>query len=122
MSPLDLKIEPAMYNKTRDRLKCSFCNLNEIEDDFHFLQICPGLCSLREKYIYLKILNSRKPSVYKVIQLLSTSNTIEMCNSGKCLHYANKHRTLNVNNQNFIDNFVCTLCMSPKIVVLLIMS
>lgn len=65
-----------------------------------FLLICPSLRSLREKYI--KKYYSRKPSVYKVTQLLhvSTTNTKDLCNYGKYLYYANKHRTLNVNNQN----------------------
>uniref|UniRef100_K1QT84 Reverse transcriptase zinc-binding domain-containing protein n=1 Tax=Magallana gigas TaxID=29159 RepID=K1QT84_MAGGI len=99
LSSHDLKIETGRYeNLTRDCRKCESCNLNVIEDEFHFLLICPSLCSLRDKYI--KKYYSRKPSVYKVIQLLSTSNTKELCNLGKYLYYANKQRTLHVNYPN----------------------
>lgn len=53
----------------------TFETLNEIKDEFHVLLICSSLRSLREKYI--KKYYSQKPSVCKVKQLLSTSNTSE---------------------------------------------
>lgn len=65
LSSHDLKIETGRYdNLKRDCQKCDFCNINEIEDEFHFLLICPSLRSLREKYV--KKYYSRKPSVYKL--------------------------------------------------------
>lgn len=73
LSSHHLKIETGRYdNLTRDCRKCDVCNLNEIEDEFHFLLICLSLRSLREKYV--KKYYYRKLSVYKVIQLISASN------------------------------------------------
>ena len=48
----DLMIESGRYrNIQRHDRVCPVCNLNEIEDEFHFLLICPLYYSLRCKYI-----------------------------------------------------------------------
>ena len=64
---LDLKIETGRYNNTiRGNRKCDLCTLNEIEDEYHFLLVCPVLSNLRKKYI--KNYYSRRPSVFKLLQ------------------------------------------------------
>ena len=47
----------------------------------------------REKYkekIYLSLLLEKKPSCFKLVQLLSTHNVKELNNLGKYLHLADK--------------------------------
>lgn len=75
----------------------TFATWISLKMNFTFYLTCPTLRTWREKYI--KIYYTLKHSVYKVIELLSTSNTKEMYNLGKYFYYANKHRTLNVNNK-----------------------
>ena len=52
LSSHDLKIETGRYNNTiRDNRKCDLCTLIEIEDEYHFLLVCPVLSNLRKIYI-----------------------------------------------------------------------
>jgi hypothetical protein len=48
------------------------CTNSEIEDECHFLLICPFYDNFRKMYI--KKYYYEKPSTYKLIQLLSTEN------------------------------------------------
>ena len=47
---LQLRIESGRYSNTKveERL-CELCNLNEVEDEFHFLCKCPYLTNCREE-------------------------------------------------------------------------
>ena len=47
------------------------CDQNDIEDEFHFVLVCPKYLILRQKYI--KPYFFLKPSVYKLCQLLSSN-------------------------------------------------
>ena len=40
---------------------CSMCNLNDIEDEFHFILRCPADNDLRKKYL------NNRPSVFKLL-------------------------------------------------------
>ena len=76
-----LAIESGRYNNTpRPQRMCTVCNSNEIEDEFHFLLICDLYTDIRKtlikKYYYIK------PSVFKLVQLLSTNNVKELRNLG----------------------------------------
>ena len=65
------------------------CDLNGIEDQFHFVLVCPKHLILRQKYIkpyYLK-----KPSVYKLCQL-SSSDRNYLSNLCKFLSETFTHR------------------------------
>ena len=98
LSSHDLKIETGRYNNTiRGNRKCDLCTLNEIEDEYHFLLVCPVLSNLRKKYI--KNYYSRRPSVFKLLQLLSSNNTKELSNLGKYLCFAQKLRAQYLQNQ-----------------------
>lgn len=86
-----LAVESGRYkNIARNERKCIFCNHNDIEDVFHFVLKCPLYNSLRSRYI--KNYYVKKPSVFKLVQLLSSNNTKELCNLGKYLHYATMFR------------------------------
>ena len=91
LSSHSLKIEQGRYtNDRRDNRKCTFCRLNDIEDEFHFVLKCPFYSELRKRYIKNYYFN--KPSVFKMIQLFSVQNINELCNLGKFLCLATKKR------------------------------
>ena len=68
-----LPVETGRWDGTdlNDR-KCTYCNLNEIGDEFHFLLACPHF--IKERNQFLKPYNIRRPNMLKFCQLLSTSN------------------------------------------------
>ena len=55
-----------------------FCVLNDIEDEYHFVCVCPMYNDLRKKYI--KNNYYIKPSVYKYLNLLKTEDKMELIN------------------------------------------
>ena len=69
-----LNIEIGRHNKIdRQDRKCVRCNLNDIEDEFHFVFVCPDYINLRNAYIPKYY--SNRPSVLKFIELVQTNNT-----------------------------------------------
>ena len=91
LSSHNLNIEKGRYtNENRRNRICTRCTLNDIEDEFHFILVCPFYSSLRKKYV--KKFYYERPSVYKVIKLLSVNNVKELCNLGKYLYLACKKR------------------------------
>ena len=73
LSSHELNVEQGRYrNIQRNERKCSFCNLHEVEDEYHFILVCPLYNNLRKthlkKYFYIR------PSVYKLTKLLNNSN------------------------------------------------
>ena len=86
-----LNIESGRYrNIERSERICTLCNANVIEDEYHFIIECPQYKDLRCKYI--KNYYYKHPSVYRFIQLLTTSNNKEFKNLGKYLVQANTIR------------------------------
>ena len=68
-----LKIETGRYtNIPRHERKCEFCTKNDIEDEFHFVLICPLYNDLR--YVYIHKYYHVRPSVQKLISLLNNEN------------------------------------------------
>ena len=70
-----LEIEAGRWTKPRaiprDDRKCHICEI--LEDEFHFVIECPMYLELRKRYIskyYWK-----KPSMFKFIELINSSNT-----------------------------------------------
>ena len=51
---------------------CTLCNLHVIEDEYHFLLVCPNYMDLREQYIarYYRV----RPNMLKFVTLMSSSN------------------------------------------------
>ena len=90
LSAHNLAIEQGRYNNTdRNYRYCKFC-MNDMEDETHFLLLCPLYdnfrCNLIKPYFW------KKTSVFKVVQLLSTSNITQLCNLGKFIFRALKLR------------------------------
>ena len=91
MSSHKLNIESGRYNNiARVNRVCTLCNHRDVEDEFHFILKCPFYADLRTKYI--KQYYFRRPSVFKLIQLLSVKNVKELNNVGKFIHFAFKRR------------------------------
>ena len=60
----------------RQNRKCSLCTKNDIEDEFHFVLICPFYQQLRTQYISRYYYSH--PSMLKFVQLLNSSgNTLK---------------------------------------------
>ena len=57
----------------RQDRKCIRCNLNNIEDECHFVLVSPDYINLRNAYIPKYY--SNRPSVLKFIELVQTNNT-----------------------------------------------
>ena len=86
LSSHNLHVESGRTNNTpRSERKCFFCN-NDIEDEFHFVLMCPVYVDLRKKYI--KKYYWERPSVFKLTQLLSVNNVSELCSLGKYIRDA----------------------------------
>ena len=73
LSSHNLLIETGRHRQIeRVNRKCSLCNRNDLEDEFHFILICPFYMSLRSKYIARHY--TERPSMYKLIELLNSEN------------------------------------------------
>ena len=75
LSSHNLKIESGRHTSTRARIarenrKCIICNSNDIEDEFHFVLICPVFNDIRR--IYMKRYYTKNPSMFKFLQLLNS--------------------------------------------------
>lgn len=81
-----LAIESGRYKKVEKQNRFCFICGDCVEDEYHFVVLCPLYVSLRQKYI--KPYYWKKPSMYKFIQLLSSRNLKELCNLGRFLKCA----------------------------------
>ena len=74
-----LFIETGRYTGVpRDERKCVYCELNDIEDEYHFVLRSPNYQILRNQYIprYFTI----NPSMFKFLELLN-SNKLKTLNN-----------------------------------------
>jgi REP element-mobilizing transposase RayT len=71
-------IETGRYTGiVRNERKCILCNLNVLEDEFHFVLQCTKYNDLRKKYI--KKYYWSTPSTFKLVQLLSVETGFINC-------------------------------------------
>ena len=68
------------------RRVCTLCDHNKMEDEFHFILKCPFYSDIRK--MYTKKHYYKKPSIFKLVDLLSAQNVKELCNLGKYLKKA----------------------------------
>jgi len=71
-----LRIQTGRYtndNRPRNERYCMVCNSHDIEDEYHFICLCPWYSNFRRKWRYYV-----KPSVYKYLQLLTTVDKQEL--------------------------------------------
>ena len=81
----------------RNERLCLYCNLNDIEDTYHFICICPCYNNLRLNYLnrYYYV----RPSVYKFYELLNSHDRQALKKLGIFVKEALKIRC----NANFAD-------------------
>ena len=91
LSSHDLAIERGRFeNIPRDERICRYCNLNMIENEYHFLLVCPLYGDLRRKYF--KNYYCRWPTLNKFDDLLSKQTKQMTLNLSKYLYFAMKLR------------------------------
>lgn len=91
ISSHSLNIETGRYDGTpRDQRICKSCSMNRVEDEYHFLLVCPHYRELRSKYF--KPYFCHWPTMNKFETLLSSSNKKTICNVAKFIYFANKQR------------------------------
>ena len=73
LSAHNLAIERGRHQNVEHRLrKCIYCDVNEIEDEFHFVIVCPKYTYLRNKYINKYYTN--RPIMLKFVKRLNSTN------------------------------------------------
>lgn len=86
-----LEIERGRYlNIPRMERKCKFCSQNTLENEYHFLLICPLYKDLRKKF--LKPFYCSWPTLNKFDSLMSTTNKTELINLAKYVYFSMKLR------------------------------
>jgi hypothetical protein len=90
LSAHDLEIEKGRHNNIpRSERKCKNCNMKQIENEFHFILVCPKYRNLRLKYF--KPYFNNWPSINKFEQLM-TGNLKTTYNIAKFIFSAIKER------------------------------
>ena len=86
-----LNIETGRYRSVDRNLRlCTLCSRNEVEDEFHFILVCPVYNDIRRRYI--KPYYLRRTCVFKLVQLFSARSTKTLTNLAKYLYYASAKR------------------------------
>jgi hypothetical protein len=65
---------------------CEVCNNADVEDEFHFVIVCPACHMLRVKYI--KPFYFKHPSVFKFIELMQSEKVATLNKLGRFVHEA----------------------------------
>ena len=82
----DLAIEKGRYiNLDRNNRVCNNCNLKLVENEYHFLLICPKYSELRSKYI--KLYYYTWPTVQKFSNLMSENSRVIVRNLSKFIYF-----------------------------------
>jgi hypothetical protein len=101
LSSHPLKIETGRYGnrRTERHLRlCSLCNKNDIEDEYHFIIICPLYTDLRKKII--KRFYHIRPSVSKFVDLMNSNNKSECMSLSKFVLRALCLRNTYINSES----------------------
>ena len=97
LSSQDLAVERGRYDDTNrnDRI-CKFCNGSLIENEYHFLLVCPLYRELRQRY--MKPYFCHWPTLNKFDELMSKRNINTISNLSKFIYYAFKSRQLSLHD------------------------
>ena len=91
LSSHNLLCETGRYNNIPyDRRICTFCNMQVIENEYHFILICPIYSDLRK--MYLPKIYNRWPNLQKFFSLMSSTNVKIIVNLSKFVYLANLRR------------------------------
>ena len=91
LSSHNLSIETGRYSNTSKASRCCFSCADCVEDEYHFILVCPVYANFRRKYI--KEYYYKRPSMFKLVQLFNTENYITMSNLGKFIFNSMKLRS-----------------------------
>ena len=92
-----LKVETGRWNNIpRMERLCDLCTSKYIEDEFHFLLVCPKYSDLRAKYIPDYFHNP--PVLFKFILLLSSEKVVTIRKLSRYIFHATKRRQELLNN------------------------
>ena len=89
LSSHKLRIESDRYNRNRTPRElryCTLCNVNDVEDEYRFVLVCPAFIALRKKYI--QAYYYRNPSAFKFCELLKTDKKNILYKLSKYLYEA----------------------------------
>ena len=90
-SGLALEVEEGrMHGIDLEERTCKICNSLEIEDEFHFICVCPLYDNLRQKY--LPRWSFSQPTLEKFYLLMSSSNTSDIFKLASFVYKAEKLR------------------------------
>ena len=91
LSSHDLAVERGRYDNTpRTERLCLYCNLGMIENEYHFLLVCPLYRDIRKKY--LKHYYCQWPTINKFENLMCNKSKRVILNVSKYVHFATKLR------------------------------
>ena len=91
LSSHQLAIEKGRYNNTpREQRKCTCCNQNVIENEYHFLLVCQAYRQLRIKYF--KPYFCSFPTLNKFDILMTSNSNVTLLNISKYQFHASKLR------------------------------
>jgi hypothetical protein len=91
VSSHNLRIETGRYeNLIREERLCIYCNMNRIENEYHFLLVCPYYRELRNKYF--KAYFNHWPTLNKFEQLMASRSPKVLLNLAKYIYFANLKR------------------------------
>ena len=91
LSSHKLEIEMGRYTGTeRENRLCTQCNMHSVEDEYHFLLVCPKYIELRRKY--LPRYYCHWPNTHKFVSIMSTKSTYLIKNLSKYIHFAQIRR------------------------------
>ena len=94
LSSHKLEIERGRYfNIPREERKCKLCHTNFVENEYHFLLVCPLYRELRKKYF--KSHYCKWPTLNKFDQLMSSTSKNELRNLSKYIYFATRLRDEN---------------------------
>lgn len=89
-----LMIETGRYeNIPREQRICQFCNMRKVEDEYHFLLVCPNYRDLRRKFF--KPYFCHWPTWIKFEILLSKTSKPSVTSLAKFIYFATKKRNTN---------------------------
>ena len=95
MSAHDLRIQSGRFARNRIRREeryCLCCNSSDIEDEYHFIIICPCFNEIRKKYV--NDFYTKRPSVFKFMNLLSETDKGTVYKLAQYIKEASAQRTL----------------------------
>ena len=94
LSSHSLRIETGRHGQNRivrNQRLCFACNMNEVEDEYHFLLVCPFFADVRK--LFLKKYFYTRPSMLKYKKLMNTNNKGVLLNLAKFIKEGFSRRT-----------------------------